>query len=209
MTELALGLWQQGKSRREQVKSYPLCHEFLAIIGRQMGPMRAKRILHCAPAWPTFTAPSTLHASGPGCHPCNRSSGTLVVTHHYHKRRQSPAWPAHRMRGRAIAGSLYTRALSQQTTVIMAPTASLERMATLAHEITEKTKIITDYLSSNGLEAASFDVNGLAEFPVSPKDEEPYQARLELISLTKELHDISVGPKEGLRYLAWDVGASL
>lgn len=91
----------------------------------------------------------------------------------------------------------------------MAPTASVERMATLAHEITEKTKIITDYLSRNGLEAASFDVNGLAEFPISPKDEEPYQARLELISLTKELHDISVGPKEGLRYLAWDVGASL
>ncbi|GJN86694.1 hypothetical protein PLIIFM63780_010275 [Purpureocillium lilacinum] len=86
----------------------------------------------------------------------------------------------------------------------MAPAASVERMATLAREIAEKTKIITDYLSSNGLEAASFDVNGLAEFPISPKDEEPYQARLELISLTKELHDISVGPKEGLRYLAWD-----
>ena len=87
----------------------------------------------------------------------------------------------------------------------MMAAASVQRMTTLSQEIADKTKIITDYLSSKGLEAASFDVNGLAAFPIPPEDEEPYKARLELVALTKELHDIAVGPKEGLRYLAWDV----
>jgi hypothetical protein len=45
----------------------------------------------------------------------------------------------------------------------------------------------------------------LDEFPISPADEEPYKARLKIIAATKELHDLSLGPKEGLRYLAWDV----
>ncbi|KAL7949491.1 S-adenosyl-L-methionine-dependent methyltransferase [Trichoderma barbatum] len=70
--------------------------------------------------------------------------------------------------------------------------------------IVAKTKIITDHLTAKGLDAASFDVDGLAEFPISQDDEEPYKARLDLIALTKELHDIALGPKEGLRYLAWD-----
>ncbi|RFU78682.1 s-adenosyl-l-methionine-dependent methyltransferase [Trichoderma arundinaceum] len=78
------------------------------------------------------------------------------------------------------------------------------RMTILSQEIAAKTKIITDHLTANGLDAASFDVDGLVEFPISQDDEEPYKARLDLIALTKELHDIALGPKEGLRYLAWD-----
>jgi hypothetical protein len=83
--------------------------------------------------------------------------------------------------------------------------SSLKRITDLSDEISKNSKILTDYLSSKGLEAASFDVDGLDEFPISAADEEPYKARLNLIAATKELHDLSVGPKEGLRYLAWDV----
>ena len=82
---------------------------------------------------------------------------------------------------------------------------SVERMTTLATQIAEKTKIITDYLTAKNLEAASFDVNGLAEFPIPSEDKVPFNARLELVALTQELHDIALTPKEGLRYLAWDV----
>lgn len=78
-------------------------------------------------------------------------------------------------------------------------------MTQLSNDIAKNSKIITDYLSSKGLEAASFDVNGLDEFPIAPSDEVPFKARLELIAATKELHDVALGPKEGLRYLAWDV----
>lgn len=76
----------------------------------------------------------------------------------------------------------------------------------LAREISEKTAIITEYLTSKGLKAASFDVNGLAEFPIPQEDEIPFKARLELAAATRELHDISVGPKEHLRDLGWQVG---
>jgi len=82
-------------------------------------------------------------------------------------------------------------------------------MTRLADEISENTKILTEHLASNGLEAASFDVDGLDEFPISTNDEIPFKARLDLIAATKELHDISLGPKESLRYLAWDVSISL
>jgi hypothetical protein len=87
--------------------------------------------------------------------------------------------------------------------------SSLSRMTKLSDEISKNTKIITEYLSSQGLEAASFDVDGLDEFPISAKDKVPFKARLELIAATKELHDISLGAKESLRYLAWDVSISL
>ena len=82
---------------------------------------------------------------------------------------------------------------------------SIERITTLSRQISEKSKVLTDYLSSKGLDAASFDANGLEDFPLSPDDEEPFKTRIELAALTKELYDICVGPKENMRYLAWDV----
>lgn len=87
--------------------------------------------------------------------------------------------------------------------------ASVERLTALSQEISQKTKIITDFLTAKGLDAASFDVNGLAEFPIKPSDEEPYMARLDLIALTKELHDVALGPSESVRYLAWEVRAMI
>ena len=86
---------------------------------------------------------------------------------------------------------------------------SIDRMTQLSSDIAKNTKIITEYLSSKGLEAASFDVDGLDEFPISATDEVPFKARLDLIAATKELHDVALGPKEGLRYLAWDVSNTL
>jgi hypothetical protein len=88
----------------------------------------------------------------------------------------------------------------------MSTKASVQRMTTLSQEIATKTKIVTEYLTSKDLDAASYDVNGLAEFPIPPEDGEAYKARLDLVELTKELHDIALGPAENVRYLAWDVG---
>jgi hypothetical protein len=81
----------------------------------------------------------------------------------------------------------------------------MAEIARLSNTITECSKIVTDYLTTKGLEAPSFDVNGLAEYPIPPSDEAPFKARLKLIEATKELHDPALGPKEGLRFLAWDV----
>lgn len=85
---------------------------------------------------------------------------------------------------------------------------SLITLTKLSNEIAENTKIVTDYLELHGLAAPSFDVDGLDEYPIPPTDEAPFKARLKLISLTKEMHDLALGPKEALRFLAWDVRRS-
>jgi hypothetical protein len=86
---------------------------------------------------------------------------------------------------------------------------ALNSLTKLSNEIAENTKIVTDYLESKGLTVPSFDVDGLDEYPIPPNEEVPFKARLKLISLTKEMHDLALGPKEGLRILAWDVRRSL
>jgi hypothetical protein len=87
---------------------------------------------------------------------------------------------------------------------------ALNSLTKLSNEISENTKIVTDYLDSKGLAVPSFDVNGLDEYPIPPTEEAPFKARLKLISLTKEMHDLALGPKEGLRFLAWgDVRGSV
>ncbi|KXX74603.1 6-hydroxytryprostatin B O-methyltransferase [Madurella mycetomatis] len=81
---------------------------------------------------------------------------------------------------------------------------SIERMTALAKVISEKTAIVTNYLKNKGHEAPSFDVNGLDQFPIPPEDEVPFKAWPALAAATNELHNMSLGPKEGLRNLAWD-----
>lgn len=78
-------------------------------------------------------------------------------------------------------------------------------MRSLASEITEKTQIVTDYLESKGLEAASYDVDGLADFPIPVTDAVPYMARLDLVAATRELYLISIGPKKMLQEAVWTV----
>lgn len=79
------------------------------------------------------------------------------------------------------------------------------RLTVLANTIAESTKIITEYLASKNLPVPSFDVNGLTELSISPADKEAWTARSKEVAATKELHDLTVGPKESLRHLAWDV----
>jgi hypothetical protein len=84
----------------------------------------------------------------------------------------------------------------------MAPS---NRLLQLADIISEKTRVITDFLASKGTEPPSFDVNRVAEYAISPNDTEAFEARLELIAATKELYALSHGPKDYVRNLCWDV----
>ena len=95
--------------------------------------------------------------------------------------------------------------VSDQLTVLRRRVMALNSITKLSNEISECTKIITDYLESKGLEAPSFDVNGVAEYPIPPTAEAPFKARLKPIAATQELHDLALGPKESLRILAWGV----
>ncbi|KND88663.1 6-hydroxytryprostatin B O-methyltransferase [Tolypocladium ophioglossoides CBS 100239] len=80
----------------------------------------------------------------------------------------------------------------------------LDRLIFLSREIEEKTRVLTDHLRAKGLQAPSFHPDGLADFPLAQLDTEAKEARMEVIALTKELYDLTLGPREGLKTLAWD-----
>jgi hypothetical protein len=82
---------------------------------------------------------------------------------------------------------------------------SAHRIVELSNEVATHTKTISEFFTSKGLEAPSFDVNGLDTYPISPDDGAPFIARLALIDASKELHELALGPKESLRYLAWEL----
>jgi hypothetical protein len=87
--------------------------------------------------------------------------------------------------------------------------AASDRLATLSSVISEKTKIISEFLASKGIEAPSFDVDGLADYSISPNDTAAFDARLELIAATKELYALAHGPKDYIRNLCWDVSVTV
>lgn len=84
----------------------------------------------------------------------------------------------------------------------------VERLGRLSRSIEDNTRILTDRLRSQGIEAPSFDLDGLADFPLKDADTEALRARDEVVALTQELHDLVLGPREGLKNLAWDVSFS-
>lgn len=81
--------------------------------------------------------------------------------------------------------------------------SSVDRLTTLSRDIEEKTRFLANALRSKGLEAPSYQADGLSDFPLT--EAEAVKARLELVALTKELHDLVLGPRESLKALAWDV----
>lgn len=85
--------------------------------------------------------------------------------------------------------------------------SSVDRLTTLSRDIEEKTRFLTDALRSKGLEAPSYQANGLSDFPLT--EAEAVKARQELVALTKELHDLVLGPRESLKNMAWEVGSCL
>jgi hypothetical protein len=85
--------------------------------------------------------------------------------------------------------------------------SSVDRLTTLSRSIDEKTRYLTDALRSKGLDAPSYQANGLSDFPLT--EVEAVKARQELVALTKELHDLVLGPRESLKNMAWEVSYNL
>ncbi|KAF3070324.1 O-methyltransferase gsfB [Trichoderma lentiforme] len=82
--------------------------------------------------------------------------------------------------------------------------SSVDRLTMLSKAIEEKTRILTGKLRAKGLGAPSFQADGLSDFPLNEVDDEAIKARQEIIALTKELHDLVLGPREWLKTVAWD-----
>ncbi|KAI1104559.1 S-adenosyl-L-methionine-dependent methyltransferase [Jackrogersella minutella] len=86
----------------------------------------------------------------------------------------------------------------KNTTSTMAPS----KMMVLAQKISTETEKVEAYFQENGLQAPSFDVDAPSNFSGMPDD--IARSRREIIQATKELQDLMVGPRESVRWMAWD-----
>ncbi|KAH6674813.1 O-methyltransferase-like protein [Halenospora varia] len=84
------------------------------------------------------------------------------------------------------------------------PTSNLVELAAI---ITRETAKIDTYLKESGSPVPSFNVNAPLDFPALPEDIK--KARLEVVRATKELGDLVTGPRESVRWMAWDHNNSL
>ncbi|KAI0885945.1 S-adenosyl-L-methionine-dependent methyltransferase [Annulohypoxylon maeteangense] len=81
---------------------------------------------------------------------------------------------------------------------IMAPS----KMITLAQKISSETEKVEAYFQEHGLQTPNFDVDAPSDFPEMPDDIS--RSRREIIHATKELQDLMVGPRESVRWMAWN-----
>jgi hypothetical protein len=80
------------------------------------------------------------------------------------------------------------------------------RIVQLSEIISTQTKKIQDYFAANGLPDLSFDPTAPGDFPVPSSNVEMHEARRAVVNATQELHDLMVGPRESVRWAAWNVG---
>jgi len=84
-------------------------------------------------------------------------------------------------------------------------TTHQSRVLRLTDIISSKTRMIDEYLALNNLPALTWDASGPADFPVPSSNDEIQIARRAVVNATKELHDLMVGPRETLRWMAWNL----
>jgi hypothetical protein len=77
----------------------------------------------------------------------------------------------------------------------------------LARTILAETEKVSAYLQKEGITAPSFSEDSPADFPKLP--EEITKSRQAVVLATAKLRDLVVGPRESLRWMAWDHNNSL
>jgi hypothetical protein len=87
-----------------------------------------------------------------------------------------------------------------ETAVAQSTTSSLIQ---LAATITRETEKLDRFIKESGAPVPSFDVDAPLDFPKLPDDIKT--AREEVVRATKELGDLVTGPRESIRWMAWDV----
>jgi hypothetical protein len=80
-------------------------------------------------------------------------------------------------------------------------------LAALAAIITRETEKLDKYIKESGVPVPSFDIDAPLDFPKLPKDIK--KAREEVLRATKELGDLVTGPRESIRWMAWDVSTPI
>lgn len=104
------------------------------------------------------------------------------------------------------SGSITTKSENETNPAAPAGQASSAstNMTQLADTISRETARLEKYLQDNGLPMPSFDVDAADDFPRLPDDMQ--RSRLEIIHATKQLRDLTIGPRESVRWGVWEVG---
>lgn len=76
------------------------------------------------------------------------------------------------------------------------------KIVALAQKISTETEKVDIYFRGKGIQTPSFDVDMPGDFPKMP--DEISTSRREIIHATRELQDLMVGPRESVRWMAWD-----
>lgn len=80
-------------------------------------------------------------------------------------------------------------------------------MTELAATISRETAKLEKFMRDNNLPMPSFEVSAADDFPKLPEDIQ--QSRLAVIHATKELRDLTVGPRESVRWGVWEVSPDI
>ncbi|KAI1212690.1 S-adenosyl-L-methionine-dependent methyltransferase [Annulohypoxylon truncatum] len=145
-----------------------------------------------------------LHPTSPTPHPVNTDSyinknlrptseippTSLEEKKHHHQKYQ-----------REESGSNFCN-LPQKKKPTAPPIMAPSKMITLAQKISTETEKVEAYFNEHGLQTPSFDVDAPSDFPEMPEDIS--RSRREIIHATKELQDLMVGPRESVRWMAWN-----
>jgi hypothetical protein len=83
---------------------------------------------------------------------------------------------------------------------------STSSLIQLAATITRETEKLDAFIRESGSPHPGFDVDAPLDFPKLPKEIE--KAREEVVRATRELGDLVTGPREGVRWMAWDVSVT-
>lgn len=83
------------------------------------------------------------------------------------------------------------------------PVDNTSLLVKLSQTIARETEKVDAYLRENSIPAPTFEADGPYDYPALP--DEIQKARLAVIKAAADLKDLMVGPKESLRWMAWDV----
>ncbi|KAI1779353.1 S-adenosyl-L-methionine-dependent methyltransferase [Hypoxylon cercidicola] len=89
-----------------------------------------------------------------------------------------------------------------KTKLPVVPDMAPSKIVALAQKISAETEKVDVYFREKGLQTPSFDADTLSDFPKMPDDIST--SRREIIHATRELQDLMVGPRESVRWMAWD-----
>ncbi|KAK6360558.1 hypothetical protein TWF730_006698 [Orbilia blumenaviensis] len=81
------------------------------------------------------------------------------------------------------------------------------KLSELAAQLAENAKLLEDYIETQGLPYPSFAADGPAKFPLppatTPELERLHTARLEVLTASKAMYDLTAGPSEMSQWLVW------